>query len=186
MARYRADNAAERRTVSLRSWVTPEEKQRVEAEARAAGNGLSEYVRSALPRRGGQTPIVAGTRRNPDAKRLADELRAIGINLNQIAHVANTDGDLRRVGMLEDDHRPVDGRHVPRDRSLMVPRIVIGKGITGAVHYVLGEGKGAGNDNLAPGQESRVAWMGGQNFGFEINSRETGGSCPPHYGVRRA
>jgi Ti-type conjugative transfer relaxase TraA len=54
----------------------------------------------------------------------------------------------------------------------MIPRIVIGKGITGAAYYVLGEGRGAGNDNLSPGEESRVAWIGGQNFGFDINSRE--------------
>lgn len=54
----------------------------------------------------------------------------------------------------------------------MIPRIVVGKGITGLANYVLGEGKGAGNDNLPPGQESRVDWIGGQNFGFEINSRE--------------
>lgn len=54
----------------------------------------------------------------------------------------------------------------------MVPRIIVGKGITGVTNYVLGEGKGAGNDNLSPGQESRVAWIGGQKFGFEVNSRE--------------
>lgn len=101
MARYRADTAAERRTASLRSWVTPEEKQRVEAEARAAGAGLSDYVRQLCLRRGGQGQVVAGTRRNPDAKRLADEMRAIGINLNQIAHVANSVGDVRRVDALE-------------------------------------------------------------------------------------
>src|ERR1700733_5080824 len=54
----------------------------------------------------------------------------------------------------------------------MIPRIVVGKGITGVTRYVLGEGKGAGNDNLPPGQESRVAWIGGQGFGFAIKSRE--------------
>jgi len=54
----------------------------------------------------------------------------------------------------------------------MVPRIVIGKGITGVSNYVLGEGRGAGNDNLPPGQDSRVAWVGGQSLGFEIKNRE--------------
>jgi hypothetical protein len=101
MARYRADVAAERRTASLRSWVTPEEKQRLEAEAQAAGGGLSDYVRQLCFRRGGQPQAVAGARRNPDAKRLADELRAIGINLNQLAHVANSVGDIRREDELE-------------------------------------------------------------------------------------
>lgn len=101
MARYRADDAAERRTASLRSWVTPEEKQRLEAEARAMGNGLSDYVRQLCLRRGGQPQTVAGTQRNPDAKRLADELRAIGNNLNQLAHVANAAGDIRRGEALD-------------------------------------------------------------------------------------
>ena len=53
----------------------------------------------------------------------------------------------------------------------MVPRITIGKGITGVSSYVLGEGRGAGNDNLAPGEESRVAWIGGQGFGFAIEGK---------------
>jgi len=54
----------------------------------------------------------------------------------------------------------------------MIPRNIVGKGISGAVRYVMGEGKGAGNDNLAPGEQSRVDWIGGQGFGFAINSRE--------------
>ena len=45
---------------------------------------------------------MAGTRRNPDAKGLADELRAIGINLNQLARVANSTGDLRRASCSMD------------------------------------------------------------------------------------
>jgi hypothetical protein len=52
----------------------------------------------------------------------------------------------------------------------MIPRINVGKGVTGAVHYVLGEGKGRGNDDLAPGEQSRVDWIGGTGFGFEIDS----------------
>jgi hypothetical protein len=43
--------------------------------------------------------------------------------------------------------------------------------VTGAARYVLGEGKGAGNDNLAPGERSRVDWIGGTGFGFEIRDR---------------
>ena len=96
MARYRADDSAERRTASLRAWVTPEEKQRLEAEAKVAGNGLSDHVRQLCLRRGGQAQTIAGARRNPDAKRLADELRAIGINLNQQTRIANQVGDVRR------------------------------------------------------------------------------------------
>jgi AAA domain/MobA/VirD2-like, nuclease domain len=53
----------------------------------------------------------------------------------------------------------------------MLPDITKGKGISGTVRYVLGQGRGHGND-WKPGQESRVAWMSGQGFGFEIESRE--------------
>ncbi len=43
--------------------------------------------------------------------------------------------------------------------------------MTGLSRYVLGEGKGAGNDNLPPGEDSRVAWIGGQSFGIAIDNR---------------
>ncbi len=100
MARRRATETAERRSVSLRSWVTPAERQRIEAAAQRAGTGLSDYVRELCLRRGGKEPVVAGVRRNPAAKVLADELRAIGINLNQLARVANQTGEIRREGEL--------------------------------------------------------------------------------------
>ena len=54
----------------------------------------------------------------------------------------------------------------------MIPRCIVGKGITGAVRYAVGEGRGAGNDNLAPDEQSRVAWIGGTGFGFAIRDRE--------------
>lgn len=44
--------------------------------------------------------------------------------------------------------------------------------MTGAVRYVLGEGRGAGNDNLAPGEKSRVEWVGGDSFGFPIRNAD--------------
>jgi Ti-type conjugative transfer relaxase TraA len=53
----------------------------------------------------------------------------------------------------------------------VIARSVVGKGVSGLSRYVLGEGRGAGNDNLAPGEDTRVAWIGGQNFGFAIDSR---------------
>lgn len=53
----------------------------------------------------------------------------------------------------------------------MIPRVQLGKGISGVTRYVLGEGKGAGNDNLAPDEESRVEWISGTGFGFNVNSR---------------
>lgn len=54
----------------------------------------------------------------------------------------------------------------------MIVRCVTGKGITGTTRYVLGEGRGAGNDNLAPGEQSRVGWIGGTGFGFAIEDRD--------------
>jgi Ti-type conjugative transfer relaxase TraA len=54
----------------------------------------------------------------------------------------------------------------------VIARSVVGKGMTGLSQYVLGEGRGADNDNIAPGQETRVAWIGGQNFGFAIDTRD--------------
>jgi hypothetical protein len=102
MARHSATDLTERRTKPLRSWVTAEEKKRLEAAAEHAGAGLSDYIRQLCLRRQGTGPVVAGSRRNPAAKALADELRAIGINLNQLTRLANQTGE------------------VPRDRELSV------------------------------------------------------------------
>lgn len=101
MARYRATDASERRTASLRGWVTPTEKNEVAARAARAGTPLSEYVRDLCLSRTPAAPVVAGTTRNPTAKVLADELRAIGVNLNQLARIANQTGELRKEGELE-------------------------------------------------------------------------------------
>jgi Ti-type conjugative transfer relaxase TraA len=57
----------------------------------------------------------------------------------------------------------------------MTPRCKTGKGITGAVRYIFGEGRHpeTGELNiLADGEKSRVEWFGGTGFGFEIESRE--------------
>jgi Bacterial mobilisation protein (MobC) len=102
MARYSAtDDTGERRTAGLTVQFTPTERQELGVAARHEGAAVGEYVRQLCLRRGGQAPTVAGVRRNPDAKRLADELRAIGNNLNQQTHLANAVGDVRRVDMLE-------------------------------------------------------------------------------------
>jgi Ti-type conjugative transfer relaxase TraA len=57
----------------------------------------------------------------------------------------------------------------------MIPRCVVGRGVTGATRYILGEGRDPETGELAmlpEGQPSRVAWIGGTGFGFEIESRE--------------
>lgn len=56
----------------------------------------------------------------------------------------------------------------------MIPRINVGKGATGAVRYVLGQGRDPKTGelkDLAPGEQSRVDWIGGTGFGFDIESR---------------
>ena len=102
MARYSATaDTGERRTAGLTVQFTPTERKELGDAARQEGAAIGEYIRQLCLRRGGQVQVVAGTRRNPDAKRLADELRAIGNNLNQQTHIANAVGDVRRVDMLE-------------------------------------------------------------------------------------
>jgi hypothetical protein len=102
MARYSAANdTGERRTAGFTVQFTPSERAQLGDAARQNGAPLGEYIRELCLRRGGQTPIVAGTQRNPDAKRLADEIRAVGINLNQLTHIANATGDIRRGDAID-------------------------------------------------------------------------------------
>jgi len=57
----------------------------------------------------------------------------------------------------------------------MIPRIKVGKGVTGAVRYVLSEGRDGKTGELKQlpeGQESRVAWISGSGFGFTLESRD--------------
>ena len=57
----------------------------------------------------------------------------------------------------------------------MNPRLNTGKGVTGAVRYVLNEARdrsGGTTAALQPEAKSRVDWISGQGFGFAINSRE--------------
>jgi hypothetical protein len=58
----------------------------------------------------------------------------------------------------------------------MIPNLVKGKGITGAIAYAMGQGNeadGKTRKKLAPGQTPRAEILGGQNFGFEIDSAAT-------------
>lgn len=99
MARYQRTYSGERRTDGLRLQLTPSERAELEAAAEQQGATLSQFSRELLFRRA--AAIVAATRRNPEAKRLADELNAIGNNLNQLARIANTTGELRHAGELQ-------------------------------------------------------------------------------------
>ena len=54
----------------------------------------------------------------------------------------------------------------------MIPNIVKGRGITGALNYSLGQGNDEQGERieLLPGGKSRAEILGGQNFGFAIDS----------------
>jgi Ti-type conjugative transfer relaxase TraA len=58
----------------------------------------------------------------------------------------------------------------------MTPRINVGKGVTGAVRYVFGQGRDPKTGELkerVAGEESRVAWIGGTGFSFDIKDDAT-------------
>ena len=102
MARYERSYAGERRTSALHMQLTPCERAELEVAAHAAGAAsLSSFARALCLRRLADAERVAGTRRNPDARRLAYELSAIGNNLNQLARVANATGRLAAAGELD-------------------------------------------------------------------------------------
>ena len=74
----------EKKTVEICVRVTPAEKKELQEKANAAHLSLSRYlVKSASDRKVFQTENIA---------KLIYEIRKIGINVNQIAHVANGQG----------------------------------------------------------------------------------------------
>jgi len=98
MPRYERSYTGERRTASVRVKLTPSEKTALESAAAARGGSVSDYMReSCLVRRGGAPPEV---RRNPEARKLMEELRAIGNNLNQIARHTNVIKEITRPDEL--------------------------------------------------------------------------------------
>ena len=57
----------------------------------------------------------------------------------------------------------------------MIPRCTVGKGITGAANYILGEGRDPKTGQLRrkpANADSRVAWIGGIGFGFDIVTQD--------------
>ena len=57
----------------------------------------------------------------------------------------------------------------------MIPRCTVGKGITGAARYILGEGRDPKTGQLrrkSADAGSRVAWIGGVGFGFDIETQD--------------
>jgi hypothetical protein len=95
MARYDQSYVGERRTASVHVQLTPDERAELETAAAERGAAsLSAFVRTLCLRRLADVARVAGARRDPDAQRLMYELKAIGNNLNQLTHIANTVRDM--------------------------------------------------------------------------------------------
>lgn len=66
----------------LKFRATPEQKEAIEAKAKQSGMSVSKYLRAcALDK-----PIVV----IEGADKIADELRRIGVNVNQLAHAVNS------------------------------------------------------------------------------------------------
>ncbi len=91
MARYKKSYGGERRTVLIAVKLTRSERAELDAAAGVLGSTVSEHARTLLFRHAATT---TSARRNPEAKALADELRAIGINLNQLCRQGHIMGEL--------------------------------------------------------------------------------------------
>jgi len=100
MARYERTYSGEHRTEKVTVQLTPQERRELKDAAEAQGTKPSTYARELIFRR--VAAVVAATRRNPEAAALAAELRACGINLNQIARHLNSTGELRDYGELRE------------------------------------------------------------------------------------
>jgi hypothetical protein len=90
MARLSKSYEGERRSVKVTIQLTPSERAALETGAANAGTNLSQHARELCLKRSAAAQIVAGTRRNPEARDLLNQLAAIGNNLNQLARLCNT------------------------------------------------------------------------------------------------
>jgi hypothetical protein len=80
---------AERRTVSLSCRVTPAERLRIDTAAAQAGLSPSEYIRrQALTGR-----VTVQEKRTLDPA-VFDQIRRIGVNLNQLTRLAHKEGKI--------------------------------------------------------------------------------------------
>ena len=108
MGRYERRYTGEKRTEKITVQLTPSERTELEDAAKGQGvENISAFTRELLFRRA--AAVVAATRRNPEAKAIADELRAVGINLNQLQKHANMTGELgpERVAEIDDVLRAI-------------------------------------------------------------------------------
>ena len=74
MARYERSYDGEKRSGFVGIKVTPRERTTLQEAAARAGTSLSQYTRElCLRRTSPASPVVAGTRRSPDAKALENQ-----------------------------------------------------------------------------------------------------------------
>jgi hypothetical protein len=91
MARHKKSYRGEKWTAPITVKFKPSDRCKLKKSARKSGaRSLSEYTRQLCLRRNAAAQVVAGTRRNPEARELICALTAIGNNLNQLAKVANS------------------------------------------------------------------------------------------------
>ena len=101
MGRYASSYFGERRTSALHVQLTPGERAELEAAAASVGEtSLSAFARFLFFLRLDEARSALATRRNPDARHLAGELKAIGNNLNQLTHLAHRTGAIAWEGDL--------------------------------------------------------------------------------------
>jgi hypothetical protein len=104
MARHKRSYTGERLTAGVHVKCTPNERQRLDAAASERGVTLSDYTRRLLLRHAVAHPgaDTGGAHRNPEAAALCEQVRRLGVNLNEIARYMNMTGQLRDVPELRD------------------------------------------------------------------------------------
>jgi Bacterial mobilisation protein (MobC) len=100
MARYRKQDAAERRTAFFGFQLTPTERAKLERRAAASGLHLSEYCRR-MALSDAREPAPAA--RDPAALRgIRAEIAHVGNNWNQMTHHVNATGDVPSQKVLKE------------------------------------------------------------------------------------
>eukprot|EP01037_Dinobryon_pediforme_P017873 gene17873-18103_t len=164
MARRQTNDDSEQRTAFLGVQLTPSEKAELVSRANSTGRHLSEFVRLVLL---SDAAKPAPSARDPQAIRaLAVEISRVGNNLNQLARLANERRAPAEAKALQD---VTDQLTATLEKEKKHP-----------LAYALDKEASAANENkqrgvyktLADGEASRVQILGGQNFGFEIDSAE--------------
>jgi hypothetical protein len=101
MARYKQTYRGERLTSSFQAKCTPSERKKLDAAAGAHGMSLSDYARRVVLRRPVEPPADR-MRRNPEVAELYEQVRALGVNMNQLAHHAHATGEIRDIPELRE------------------------------------------------------------------------------------